>query len=212
MRRVSLCHVTLRDSQAASPHLVSWSWLARLKCAYNGVKTLSGKIQIRTILQTPSFDTMSWSWIFLLPAAFNVFIYTFQFSCWITQVTQGWHGSIIHRWKHPDVASSSVHLLYLAHFRPDLMIVGTALLMSSLCYVSLVSLTLASADHMPIYGTLWLPGRVYNGRCGRDQWWWPLGGNFTITCHGTWLLARTTANWADKTLAIAQSWPPPRPP
>ena len=33
------CHV-------ASP--LSWSWLARLKCAYSGVKTMSGKIQIRT--------------------------------------------------------------------------------------------------------------------------------------------------------------------
>ena len=118
---------------------------------------------------------------------------------------------------HPQMKTSwhcvILTLLYLAHFRPDLIIVGTALLMSSLCLCySLVSLTLASADHMPIYGPLWLPGCVYNGRCGRDQWWWPLRGNFTITCHGTWLLARTTANWADKTLAIAQSWPTPRPP
>ena len=166
------CHV-------ASP--LSWSWLARLKCAYSGVKTMSGKIQIRTS------DSQLWhnELVVNFPAASNVFIYTFQFSCWITQVIQGWHGLIIHRWKHPDVASLSLCPLVVF----GTLWTGCDNIIDVITLFGVIDI--GRADHMPICGTLRCQAGSIMGSVAvttGDQS--PLRGNFTITCQGTWLLAQ----------------------
>ena len=166
------CHV-------ASP--LSWSWLARLKCAYSRVKTMSGKIQIRTS------DSQLWhnELVVNFPAASNVFIYTFQFSCWITQVIQGWHGLIIHRWKHPDVASLSLCPLVVF----GTLWTGCDNIIDVITLFGVIDI--GRADHMPICGTLRCQAGSIMGSVAvttGDQS--PLRGNFTITCQGTWLLAQ----------------------
>ena len=106
-----------------------------------------------------------WSWIFLLPLMYLVFIYTFQFSCWITQVIQGWHGLIIHRWKHPDVASLSLCPLVVF----GTLWTGCDNIIDVITLFGVIDIgrcwPYAHLRHTP------LPGRVYNGQCGRDHWW-----------------------------------------
>ena len=196
------CDMTLRDSHVTSA--LSRSWLARLKCAYSRVKTVSGKIQIRTS------DSQLWhnELVLNFTAASNVYLFIhFNFHAEYSKSFKVDTASTIHRWKHPDIASFSLAVVFgtLWTGSDDCdNIIGEC--HHSRCHWHWL---VAGADHLPIYGTgpIWcVPGCVYNGQCDRDHRW-PLEarGNFPITCHGPSQNSATET----KTLANTQSWPPP---